>query len=71
MKKIHGAEEKGENPHFWSIFKVFDDFLKNGSKDFDEILHDISRLVGATFDNSGIFKKILNPGLIRCENFKS
>ena len=33
-------------------------------------MHDVSRLVGATFDNSGIFGKILNPGLIRCEKSK-
>ena len=28
----------GENPHFWGIFDVFCPYLKNGSKDFDEIL---------------------------------
>ena len=39
LRKIHGAEKKGENPHFWTILGVFEDFLKNGSKDFDQILH--------------------------------
>ena len=34
-------------------------------------MHDISRLVGGTFDNIGIFGKILNPGLIRCEKLKN
>ena len=33
-------------------------------------MHDVSKLVGATFDNSGIFGKILNPGLIRFEKSK-
>ena len=28
----------GEKPHFWCIFNVFCPYLKNGSKDFDEIL---------------------------------
>ena len=28
----------GEIPDFWGIFDVFCPYLKNGSKDFDEIL---------------------------------
>ena len=28
----------GEKPHFWGIFDVFCPYLKNGSKDFDEIM---------------------------------
>ena len=52
------------------FLRVYGNFLENGSNNFDETLHNVSRLVGATFDNSGIFGKILNPGLIRCEKSK-
>ena len=37
-KKILGGSQMGETPHFWGIFDVFCPYLKNGSKDFDEIL---------------------------------
>ena len=37
-KKNLGGSQMGENPHFWGIFDVFCPYLKNGSKDFDEIL---------------------------------
>ena len=37
-KKNIGGLQMGENPHFWGIFDVFCPYLKNGSKDFDEIL---------------------------------
>ena len=37
-----GRSQIGENPHFWDIFGVFCQYVKNGSKDFDEILCMIS-----------------------------
>ena len=36
-KKSWGVANGGK-PHFWGIFDVFCLYLKNGSKDFDEIL---------------------------------
>ena len=38
LKKNLGGSQMGENPHFGGIFDVFCPYLKNGSKDFDEIL---------------------------------
>ena len=37
-KKIFGGRKWGKTPIFWGIFDVFGPYLKNGSKDFDEIL---------------------------------
>ena len=65
-KKFFGGSGGGKPP----FLGVYGNFLENVSNDFNETLHDVSRLVGATFDNSGIFGKILNPGLIRCEKPK-
>ena len=37
LKRILGVAN-GEKLHFWGIFDVFCPYLKNGSKDFNEIL---------------------------------
>ena len=66
-KKNFWGVRRGEKPLFLGVYS---DFIENYSNDFVETLHDVSRLVGATFDNSRIFRKILNPGLIRCEKSK-
>ena len=60
--------QEGEKPPFLGVYS---DFLQNDSNDFVKTLQDVSRLVGATFYNSGIFGKILNPGLVRCEKLKN
>ena len=51
--------------------EVFSTFMENDTIKVSSFWHDDSRLVGATFDNSGMFGKILNPGLIRCEKLKN
>ena len=38
FEKNLGGSQMGENPHFWGIFDIFCPYLKNSSKDFDEIL---------------------------------
>ena len=35
---VLGGSQMGENLHFGGIFDVFYPYLKNGSKDFNEIL---------------------------------
>ena len=37
LKKNLWGSQMGENPHFGGIFDVFCPYLKNGSKDFNEI----------------------------------
>ena len=54
-----------------SKMEVFSTFSENGTIKVSGFLHDVSRLVGATFDDGGIFGKILNPGLIRCEKLEN
>ena len=54
-----------------SKMEVFSTFLENGTIKVSGFLHDVSRVVGPTFDPSGIFGKILNPLLIRCEKLKN
>ena len=54
-----------------SQMEVFSTFLENDTIKVSSFCHDDSRLVSATFDNSGMFGKILNPVLIRCEKLKN
>ena len=49
----------GENPHFWGIFNVFCPYLKNGSKDFDQILGFNSPQWYLTPGKNRMFVKIL------------
>ena len=62
-KKFLGGQEWGKTP-FLTHFQIF---LGNQTIKVFGFWHDVSRLVGATFGDSGIFGKNLNPGLIRCE----
>ena len=65
-KKIWGVRNGGKPPFLTHI----QFFLRNQTIKVSGFRHDVNRLVGAIFGDSGIFGKNLNPVLIGCEKCK-